>query len=1064
MAFDPLSGESRLAMARMYKWDHVVELEDQGSVGHVMEMLQVVNAGEDNYAMRDQPGLAFDVVLDRMMQTYAMYVYCPAKGLKDVMKELRVNHQRIKRDVLARMRSSSNEGDHADVYNCMAAFVAAATEVVASKFMSGRIQPAEAAVEQLALLPAMSSDVASNLYEAVRHLGKQESFRFSRTKDGGEYGVQKNFQSDGTQADHINIDDILASNAKLRHDHYPNKETCNSADKVTLHRDDYGIACNLSGKKVSLGNFYQPAAEAQVRQRLNGPPSPAGSRNQAKDAMLQATAVHADVLYKASALLLDQARLRLSHGSEEYSMDKKLTLTGGASMSEAYLRFYDRHLTDFVKCASHDSPMHAFLLGAAVAQVQFRMLRERCDEILAETCEAYFERIRDEMKTRNRRAIFKQHKATEATTREPGGPDFAAGTSLRKYLDALSGNATNAQNKIIKIVYNKSGTDPNEPVKYARDRSNHMFTFYVKDPLKYLAAIERMEKDVDGATFACSPSVALSVVDPVDTYHRLYSDEVKMFHLTARPFVDQFIHLFGRIDRELSLVQNEFQPPDVSLYIGKDDTQEDTLKRLAGGMYNTYVEREMRAVTGTMFQASTYTTGPKANAFGKEWFTQIATLTDTDKETLRGIIDEHVDLVRLDHIPTLSSDDDGYVPPFQLTRSDSRDCPFQLSFTPCDPAAELGCYGPASDKNNQKIMAMKAFDMTAKEDALRNMANSLMLGFSAMMHTSTTIVAFGGSGVGKTSMFFGRKEDSVRGLMSYLFDCLPALYPFHNDGKREITLNVVEVVANGAEINYDNRGEPVQNSSSTRQNIPIPGGESAHVESTIKGIIEKVDAARARGKRIRETENNPVSSRSVMIYKVNVTYSGGAMVYKPGLMEDDDGAEAGAAHACSSCSADMTVSISLVDLPGYELAHMVGNGIPAEETEFINGAVKASLDWVSGRGGVPGILKSVVDGDSRVASFVVFNNSSGNKKKKLLEAVAANRRKIGDVWTVNNTIDDVLIKTLYDSDIKVVLGRVRYASQYIEANRRVARALFHKMHEDQRIMFGLMQEKFGDRC
>lgn len=908
--------------SRLFKYDHVVGL-DGGSEGTVIGKLMNANANVANTDVSDNPDAVFDIILERMTETYAMYVYCPSDGLGKVVSLLKTpqNLRSIKSSVLAADRADE---DSEAVHECVKAFVRAATEIVAGSYMKSRIRSSGPVVDLPTVMQVASSD--SGLYESVRHIGKLEASRFSREKNG-QGGVQKNVENDRGDKNVINVDDILKSHADLRHAHFASKRSC-SKNTVKLQRDDHGLVCNIqNGAAVEKNDNVVNLLRSSVPVT---PPRVDDGR---------ASFRNANNLYKASALLLEQARLRLSHGSQEYSNLNKLSLQED-SMSEGYVRFYDRHLTDFVRSSRSDSPVHAFFLGAAVAQVQFRMVRERCDEI-----------VRAECQTRT------------------GKP--------------------------------------------------------------------------------CSPTFSVSLAKHPGAYAGVYSDEIRMFHLTCRPFVDQFVSAYGRTSRETYLILNDIPSSGQRLTIGD-------LKKLAGDKYDEYVREAFPKVAVKFKILNRTDIKSSSDTFFNSKGANVAKL----EELLDG-----VDLISLQtqHQFTIPKTDRTKGPkpkPFVVQASGDAGCPFNLSYTPCAEGED--CYEEVDAKRKELVKAIKAFDMSSWKDSMINIANSVMMGHSAVMMQGATMLGFGGSGVGKTSFFFGKSDDI--GLVEHLLKSVPKVYPFFTDSNRTLTVSVREIT-NVGDFFYGPNGRRAED---TNAKISLP---ETNFQENMTKLIKDVDITRKTNGTIKKTRNNPESSRSVMIYNIEITYTGRSWTkHEIGLNEDENEKTRGDGESCEVCKekATVTIPITVIDLPGYEM-NVDG------DTEFINGVVKDSLRWAYSGGDPPERFLDIGNGaagGSRVMAFVMFNNSSKNETKANLEAAGYNGKKPASVWT-QKQVDDMFkqhwkqiidIGEFAQPTPHMQAEIVRYAILHILANAIVARSLFHKFQEDQRMMFGLIKRVQGDSC
>ena len=933
-------------LSRLFKWDHVNNKRfDSGTKDHVLGKLMNSNASANNYDIQRSPDLTFDLLLARMIETYAMYVYCPADNITVVIKTLSDNTALLKSAILRESKSETAES----VYAVLGTFISLATDIVARKYFATRVSAHETDnnVDMLKIYTSGNNDLEQHLYETIRLAGKLEAYRFSRDENG-KSGVQKNLKSDTNNMNITNIDDMLKRNEKLRSENYLNSAPCDNA-KAKLQRDDFSIACNLN-KNRGLDEYVKDEVKDFLRGSI--PAKLTNSAFHADPSPLSTDSVQANNLYKAYVMLLDQARLRLSHGSDAYSDTNKLSLLSDSTMSESYVRFYDRHLTDFVRSIHPASGVHAFFLGALVAQVHFKIMRTACDNFVNRVC---------------------------------------------------------------------ASADPEQG--------------------------------------ACSPNVAVQVNAKKgrdgNVYSGVYSSELRMFHLTARQFVDQFIIAYHRLDRETNLILNEFAFKPGKL------TPND-LKAFAGDMYGKYLAEENKPENQVKIENVIYKkrAGDPGISYKYICESRVAgpskcSITAEQMEKARSVLD-NVDLVSLQGVPTRTTAP--LLKPFSLKNTKNPKCPYVLAYSPCDVDAELGCY-TAVDRG-ETINAIKAFDMSAKERAMINISNSVMLGYSAVMHQGTTLLGFGGSGVGKTSFFFGRP--GVDGLFKFLFKSLPPSYPFHDQSKTTVELTVTELYRNH-KLFYDGEGRRV----GTQVELEYPFNDT--IETKVRDLIEKVDATRknkeSKPMTIRPTLNNPSSSRSVMIYRLNLRYTGSSKGRSANIHEDKDDEYTERNKKCVGCGGEevenVTVPITLVDLPGYELTHMLGEGIDENETKFINKAVTDSLKWAYS-GEMPAMFSRLgfeKMASSRLLSFVVFNNSSGNVKKQRLEAVVTNQKMVSARWSKTKLVDELTAATGVDEKNREnLLALLKYSSEYVGSHIRMAHKMFHKFHEDQRLTFKLIKD------
>lgn len=274
----------------------------------------------------------------------------------------------------------------------------------------------------------------------------------------------------------------------------------------------------------------------------------------------------------------------------------------------------------------------------------------------------------------------------------------------------------------------------------------------------------------------------------------------------------------------------------------------------------------------------------------------------------------------------------------------------------------------------------KVFDKPA--ESLGLMTSNMMITYSSILEQGIMAIAFGGSGVGKTSLFFGR--EGKEGILHRVFKALKPHHPLF-EGNIHLTATIFEKSNNnsiyvlrpkqGSEIDiithemnatYVQQLELVQGNIQPfceKNKIGIDAGslQDQHIDNlftNLTKITEYVNVTRRNGQRIKTTVNNPNSSRSALVYEFLVEY----------LDEKNS-------NTVSS------FPITLVDLPGYET-------INDDDTTFINGLVDSALKYVNGNKDT-GFLEDIglKGAPPNAVSFVVINNSSGNEHKKELLSI-----------------------------------------------------------------------------
>lgn len=248
-------------------------------------------------------------------------------------------------------------------------------------------------------------------------------------------------------------------------------------------------------------------------------------------------------------------------------------------------------------------------------------------------------------------------------------------------------------------------------------------------------------------------------------------------------------------------------------------------------------------------------------------------------------------------------------------------------------------------------------------ESVASIANDMMVRQTLMYNQGLIIMSFGGSGVGKTSLLFGVKSGAHGGLIKSVYDNVPETFYFTGD-KREFSVRAYELhpTPQGDVVYiYDKMGKANQSQSLNRDNQPaIVGIQNVEqLISELKRLDENITATRKQNMRIRPTVNNPQSSRSVMIYHVDVKYG-----------------------------EKRNVPLVIVDLPGYEL-------IDADNSKEINNIIAEAMRFMGSGGADKSFLNKLRVPNNvkyRTTAFVIANQMGANPAK--LDAL--NSSRIGD--------------------------------------------------------------------
>jgi hypothetical protein len=165
-----------------------------------------------------------------------------------------------------------------------------------------------------------------------------------------------------------------------------------------------------------------------------------------------------------------------------------------------------------------------------------------------------------------------------------------------------------------------------------------------------------------------------------------------------------------------------------------------------------------------------------------------------------------------------------------------------------------------------------------------------MIGYNVVMRQSVDILSFGGSGVGKTSLRFGRPD--APGMFETLLESIPPVRPFAPATGGLIVSCMVYEIFNNKPIYYQYTNKKVSPSSgATPTHTFSENQRSSIIANTMADIDSQISEIRKKEQRIKVTENNPDSSRGALVYTFELRYPN----------ETDP------------------VILRIIDLPGYEI-------------------------------------------------------------------------------------------------------------------------------------------------
>ncbi|AUF82351.1 hypothetical protein TetV_259 [Tetraselmis virus 1] len=290
-------------------------------------------------------------------------------------------------------------------------------------------------------------------------------------------------------------------------------------------------------------------------------------------------------------------------------------------------------------------------------------------------------------------------------------------------------------------------------------------------------------------------------------------------------------------------------------------------------------------------------------------------------------------------------------------------------------------------KSKCEVPFTNSYDLKNQNET-QKISKDMMVNQSIYYRQGNMMLSYGGSGVGKTTLFFGQKAADIEGLIANIYSGLESKYPFKNDPKI-VKLYGYEIYRKKANTNVSENLkyyaiEPSSgmkgfnpaiaesgivrsfNKQGSNKLTPLCDNSSTLADVDGKTIIETVSKMDANfysdrmknvdneGKpiepRIRPTVNNPESSRSVMVYIILISYG------------------------------DIHIPIVLVDLPGYEIIE------DKTDSEGINKTIQESMNYMTDSSNTDFInllipIENVDYLSMKTSAFVIANTKGANPTK-----------------------------------------------------------------------------------
>ena len=889
----------------------------------------------------------FDGMLQLCIETFAMYVYCPDENLTNVVDKLSAPaaFKRLKQTLLQAVRevgTMNNNNLKRNIYRFVFAFVYSATTVAMENVAESHVK-VETKPKLDKLDPYESQSKPPEYYDAIYNLCKAERSKIAETvkqveKDDSptDSVSSPTHLTDARKINHYNVDDMAAEFTNMA-ERVKNMKPCD----VVLN--DYDFLFKVVQPQLCELKPYTNNLETQrYFERTKSSFKEAAQR----DEPVIATDVNVAMLCYGLLTLL--AHRRLVHANPANCLNHKRVFQ--SDVSETFVRFYHVHTKDYLEtCLSRegttlriDTTVHNFeSLGTMVAAT---VMDNYVDVLTAKRIESIEASTRDELK----RAIARSLQDYPTIVRNYN--IYVANTDQSQYTADFGKLVAAAMKGEIGVADLKNegrdfvAQDESKKVNLSKLISN------INDTLRDVRArvIEKIGRR-NQQYFIHRDRVG---------YHETYSNEIKMFMLTSKTFVDQYVYKNSRITKSVFAVINDFEKLSwKENHMGLDLTVRDGFRILAENHLVVPAKHEKsvyewfsksaseRAKLFKMFPdldlAGAYATlDPSAMLFSKAALRAMSSRGTYDDKQSEGVqevrspLDDMtihnddmfgfyevsgnvINYMSCGGSDCKTTDKIRYEPVYTKTTERTED---RLEFTNTS-YAKLEGIQESFKKTKQSAHFERVFDIS-HDNEVQNIANSMMMGYSATLQQGITMLSYGGSGVGKTSLFFGRKKIKGQplpppGLLEVLFSTIPNAYPFVNEGGTlKVSMIVYEVFeeAKGKGIKYYpllpkkplnppkssdeadddpdrfvprfnndailvndetftlHESEDVTKPCFVQDNMAVLSGDYSILTNRVVQIDEFMTKKRKDAKRIKRTVNNPQSSRSAIVYKFIFKY------------------------------------------------------------------------------------------------------------------------------------------------------------------------------------------------
>lgn len=1131
----------KTGLAAILRFDQVNDRKPDTNEDLQNFVLRLLKVGAVGDVVTDNHEAIVDGIVQLCIETFAMYVYCPSEtGIRPVILYLSSerNFNRIKQTVLKAVRKSteamSSEKLKVNIYRYLFTFVFACTKIAMELNADSQLKPREdPSIDKLNpytrneepppyfnAIYELCKTERNNLDITVKQVNKDHTASVENTPVAPPTPTSTSKLQNARQFDYYNINDMVAEFDKL----------VNSVDgDAGICSQDGGCAVNeydfLFGVVGSGDGDTKPLASDNENEDFFGKTKQRFV--EASDANMTTKTDDVNVFSSCYGLLVLLAHRRLVHTLPGNCINFKRVF--GEDVSETFLRFYHRHTKDYLENSlvkSYDDSaiattrMNFESLGTMVASVVMDDYIERID---AKRNETLGDKLSDDIRVRVCKFL-------------EGNATLVKNMSIRKT------GEKNPYTEHFKNILNAAVTGEIEVGVLKDDQDNQWFSYKSNNTkLDVKSFLRKLNADIRGIKEQVKSQYGRAntqyFVDyKRNAYYDTYSNEMKMFVLTSRVFVDQYVYNNSRIKNSMFAIINEFENPEWKASSGSKISIKDGFDILAknylganSGYDSISGNAEQRQVLFSRFPdlrknlefAFNNLRHDKPLFSGN--FTKADFGTHLQMQEFDRTIKKQVGEVKLvetnaKELPAnLSVADDSDFAFYRLLGNSVQYMSCGEGKDNCATATDIK-YSPKSNEKSSKnaqpgasvsyasfdglassfqkssktVSFEKVFDVSKKNE-VTNIANSLMMGYSATLQQGITMLSFGASGVGKTSLFFGRKNDGAPGLLNVIFSTMPTMYPFVENSHLSIALKVYEVYKSSSSSSSDleyfvlkpgstekpkfnatdlNFGDGENQSFSLEKkkdkeeigncfehdNINLLDDPSSHITDKLIRIDEFMTRKRKDERRIIPTVNNPESSRSAIVYKFEFSYSFKQDNVSKKTEENAPGEFSLSRSVSMKDTTTITVPISLVDLPGYE--QLDPETYPS--TAFIQSIIKNALDFLDDRTKTDFIDEmKLIEGTSqsaenmRVISFLVMNNKGNNVNKLNTIKAAVLDRFISGTSTGKNAM--MLKEGVKKNSSELEKFGEEWAS-FLALKTALARSYFD-LQKDQRLFLDMLRER-----